>query len=257
MFPLYYSEFSVFNYHQIPAGYYYQVMKTGAAAQRFWHREKFMAVARTIKDGSRVLDFGCGPGSFLDVLGENFPKLTAVGVDQATNQIEFASQNIAPKHGPDRIRFQALAESDPGLPFEDGAFDQVTIIEVVEHIHPYYTNAILREALRVLKPTGKLVVTSPNYRSLWPLIEKILEKLSPVKYHDQHINKLTPNSALKIVESAGFKVDSVKTIFIIAPFLSGISEKLARWFYALEKRFFPRLGSLLILEARPLFRAKS
>ena len=55
---------SVYNYDEIPAGYYFEAMVKGKPAQRFWHQKKFEAVAARIQDGERVLDFGCGPGSF-------------------------------------------------------------------------------------------------------------------------------------------------------------------------------------------------
>lgn len=248
MLPLHRTQLSVFNYEEIPAGYYHGVMRSGHPVQKFWHQKKFQNVAIHLPPSARVLDLGCGPGSFLDVAAENRPDIHGVGIDIASRQIEFARQNVENRHA-GRIEFLQLRGGEDALPFEDASFDVVTSIEVIEHIHPFLAMRMLAEARRILKPGGKLVVTTPNYRSLWPLIEWMLEKLSPVKYHEQHINKYTPNSLLKFLECAGYRVGRVSTIFMIAPFLASLSWKFAETVYKTENSSDLLLGSLLIAEA--------
>ena len=50
------------------------------------------------------------------------------------------------------------------LPFADASFDLVTCTEVIEHLEHY--RQTLREMHRVLKPAGRLVVTTPNILNL-------------------------------------------------------------------------------------------
>ena len=50
------------------------------------------------------------------------------------------------------------------LPFSDASFDLVTCTEVIEHLEHY--RETLREMYRVLKPAGRLVVTTPNILNL-------------------------------------------------------------------------------------------
>lgn len=252
MLPIHRAKFSVFNYDDIPAGYYHQVMLSGHPVQKFWHRVKFENISAMIEEGSKVLDLGCGPGSFLSILAVEKKDIDATGVDVAAKQIEFATREIASADPKGRLKFVRLEDADMRLPFPDASFDVVTSIEVIEHIHPYFSLKLIEEAKRVLKPDGKIIVTTPNYRSFWPFIEKILEFLSPVKYHDQHINKYTPNSLSKFLESGGLEVGDVKSIFILAPFLAVISRRFARFIHALEKHSRLRLGSLLIAEAKKL-----
>jgi ubiquinone/menaquinone biosynthesis C-methylase UbiE len=252
MLPVHSSKYSVFNYEEIPAGYYYHAMQTGTSPQRFWHQKKFLAVAEHLQGANRVLDFGCGPGSFLSILAERFPTMEAIGVDQASRQIRFARDTISPRYTEGRIRFVETPPGGEQLPFPDESFDAITCIEVVEHIHPYYVNCILRDLARLLKPGGRLIMTTPNYRSLWPLIEFALERMSPVKYHDQHINKLTPNAAAKVLESAGFRLQQVETLFVLSPFFAGISWRAAELMLAAERAFAGYAGNLLIMEATKL-----
>lgn len=251
MLPVHRTKNSVFNYTEIPAGYYYDVMLSGHAVQIFWHQEKFREVANILKTAGarKVLDFGCGPGSFLSILANEVPGIDAVGVDIASPQIEFAAKNIAAKH-PGNIRFQLLDAER--LPYPDGSFDAVTCIEVIEHIHPFLAAKILAEARRVLKPDGVFVLTTPNYRSLWPLIEWALEKASPVKYHDQHISKFTPNSLVKFLEACGFEATGINSIFVFAPFVNAVSKTLAKILHGWEVKLRPLVGSLLIVRAKPI-----
>lgn len=250
MLPLHRTQVSVFNYEEIPAGYYYEVMRGGHPIQRFWHQKKFLDVALDLPQSGRILDLGCSAGSFLDMMAESRPDLTGIGVDIASRQIDYARLNVESKHQ-GRIKFVQVDEREPQLPFESQSFDAVTCIEVIEHIHPYLALRMLADARRLLKPGGKLIVTTPNYRSAWPLIEWLLEKASPVKYHDQHINKYTPNSLIKFLECGGYKIGGVRTIFMAAPFLAGLSWKLAENVHQMEKSSGLRLGSLLVVEAQP------
>lgn len=251
MLPLYKTPTHVFNYDEIPPGYYYEKMLNGSPSQRFWHQHKFLKVAEKIKDGERVLDLGCGPGSFISILARSHPQVSVVGLDIASSQIEFARKFIEPQFG-NRVSFKCYEPQSFDLPFESNQFDVVTSIEVIEHVHPYLAYRILQDAKRVLKANGKILLTTPNYRSFWPLLEWILEKVSPVKYHSQHINKFTPNSLVKFIESMGLELVSLETLFIISPFLAGIQPKIAKFILNLERKIRGRFGSLLISESKIL-----
>lgn len=238
---------SVFNYDEIPPGYYFDVLQKGSAVRRFWHREKFAAVIRHLKPDARILDVGCGPGSFLFMAKKTLPGLHCEGVDISSIQIDFAKTQVGP-NTPGLV-FRVIDSEH--LPYEDASFDFVTTIEVLEHLHPYDAMKTAYEVRRVLKPNGEWLLTTPNYRSLWPLIEVGLNTVSPVKYHDQHISKFVPNSLVKFVEAGGFEVISLQTIFFLAPFFAVISESLAGWMMGIEKKL--RLpGALLLLRCRPL-----
>jgi 2-polyprenyl-3-methyl-5-hydroxy-6-metoxy-1,4-benzoquinol methylase len=252
MLPIHKTLKTRFDYDEIPPGYYYRVMLEGPQIQRFWHRKKFEAVAQRIPAGASVIDFGCSAGSFLMVLGQLNPSVRAVGVDIGSSQIEFARAEVEPQFPDGRVRFVVLPDTSGKLPFDDASVDVVTSIEVIEHVHPAIVHRFLAEARRVLKPGGRLLLTTPNYRSMWPLIEIALQRVSKVRYEHQHINKFTPNSAVKAVEAAGFEVQDVSTLFVLAPFLAAASPKLAQAAHQLEVASKARVGSILLIDAKPL-----
>jgi len=55
------------------------------------------------------------------------------------------------------------------LPFADASFDAAILSEVLEHVGHENKVAVIDEALRVLRPGGRLVVTSPHRGPIWRL----------------------------------------------------------------------------------------
>ena len=106
-----------------------------------------------------ILDVGCGTGAMLTYLAR-YGKV--VGIDADAAAISFCRQRgLQNVQQYDGMRF----------PFEDGRFDLVTMFDVLEHIED--DNLALREILRVLKPTGTLMLTVPAYPILWGAQDEI------------------------------------------------------------------------------------
>jgi len=77
---------------------------------------------------------------------------------------EVVSIDLHPEHFvADGLRCD-FAELTAPLPFEGETFDAVLAVEVAEHLENPWS--FLREGLRVLRPHGKLVFTSPNVGNL-------------------------------------------------------------------------------------------
>src|SRR5882724_8047249 len=97
-----------------------------------------------------LLDVPSGPGYFAQTAGQNGFKAVAAEIDNALHVlpgVEYVKANMGEQ-----------------LPFADRYFDYVVSIEGIEHTENPFR--FLRECARVLKPTGKLFLTTPNVSSL-------------------------------------------------------------------------------------------
>jgi ubiquinone/menaquinone biosynthesis C-methylase UbiE len=98
------------------------------------------------------LDFGCCTGVFLNSLKDKQIR-RLVGVDVCEGAVK-KGQCLFPDLEIIKIREAA------GLPFDDGTFNSVTILDVLEHV--YEQTQLLAELNRVLKDGGEMIVTVPG-----------------------------------------------------------------------------------------------
>jgi len=94
----------------------------------------------------RILDLGTGTGIGARIVAERFPEAEVVGVDLAAEMVAEA-RRVTPPELLDRVRYQTADAAR--LPFEDGAFDLVTL----ENMIPFFG-----ELARVVVPGGTVVV---------------------------------------------------------------------------------------------------
>lgn len=231
-----------FDYESIATGYYDDVYHRGRGIQSKWHHLKFLRVSQELQAGARHLDIGCGPGTFIGQLPNSVQSL---GVDLAAPQVAYATN----RYGSDTKAFKVVPAS--GLPFEAESFDAVTSVELLEHLSADEGHQHLEEVLRVLKPGGQLTLTTPNYRSLYPLLEMIVNRVGEVSYADQHITHYHPAMLRGLLSDCGFLEVAVSAYMFAAPFLAplgwGFADRVAAW----EPRLLTdRLGFLLFATAR-------
>lgn len=98
----------------------------------------------------RVLDIGCGTGTFAVLLKKRFPKVEVIGLDPDQKALARASGK-AEKAGVS-IRFdQGFADE---LQYESGSFGVVFSSFMFHHLESKDREKTLREVRRVLKPSG-------------------------------------------------------------------------------------------------------
>lgn len=97
-----------------------------------------------------LLDIGCGTGALLSQLAARYPDSTFFGLDASSEMLDIARCRL-----PSAIDLrQGWAEE---LPYCDGSFDTVVSCNMFHYIrHP---DAALDEMIRVLRPSGTLVIT--------------------------------------------------------------------------------------------------
>ena len=107
-------------------------------------------LAKKYLRGKSVLDVGCGKGRGLYLLkGFNI-----VGVDPNKNDL-----NIAKK---ENLNAKFIYGFVPPIKFPDNSFDNIVCVGVIQHINSKKIPFLIKEFYRVLKPNGKLILTTPN-----------------------------------------------------------------------------------------------
>lgn len=236
------TTFRLDHYLEIEPGYYDKVYRRGRGVQWFWHHHRLRLVESKVPaDCKRLLDLGCGPGTFLGNLKR--PVESALGLDLAEPQIAYAREHYA-RPG---FEFRVADVRDAAL--EQG-FDTAVSIEVIEHLPPAEVGGFLRDAYAVLRPGGHLILTTPNAKSLWPLLEWLVSQVGPVDYRQQHLGLFDRKSLVRAVTEAGFEPVLAETFFVAAPFVAPLSGSFAAGLLGLERRFLPALGAELLLVAR-------
>ena len=228
---------------RIPPGFYDKIYQQRSGVRFCWHDLKFRAVAAHLGRPGRLLDVGCGPGTFI---GNYLDGIDALGIDLSASQIGYATQT----YGNARHRFSA--RSLAGIVEAGARFDAITMIELIEHLPPEDATRLLTDARQLLTPDGVLVVTTPNYRSLWPIIELGVNALSPVSYIEQHINKYRRGLLAAHLSAAGYRDVSVRTVVGLAPFGAALGLGTANALNAIESGVrHLGAGNLLLATARP------
>ena len=96
-----------------------------------------------------------------------------------------------------------LVEPDEPLPFADNVFDLVTCIETLEHVRD--VQLALSEIRRVLRPAGRLALTTPASARWRVLFRGVEHPFSP------HIRSFTRRSLRTTLEAMGFQVLELET----------------------------------------------
>lgn len=110
---------------------------------------KFTRTLRPARPGARVLDIGCG-------VGQVVAHLTREGFE--AHGVDVAEANIARAA---RVSPLCVLYDGGRLPYPDNHFATVGALNVLEHVQD--PEAFIAEAVRVVEPGGRIVLSSPNF----------------------------------------------------------------------------------------------
>lgn len=147
-----------------------------------------------------VLDVGCGTGPVIELLAKKYPEKHFVGLDITPAMIE-----VVQSKGLSNAEF--LVGDAENLPFGDEDFDAVLCSNSFHH----YPNpgAFLREAYRVLRPSGKLILRdyTSNDVVVW-LMNTFEMPLARLAGHGD-VRILKMREYRELVEAAGFAIEKL------------------------------------------------
>lgn len=131
------------------------------------HRRRFETAVELARDfaGRRVLDYGCGDGTFLGlVMAQPFAPALAVGVETHSSTVDDCRRRYRAEP---RLEFVLRSELDRAA--HQGRYDAVFCMEVLEHV--VALEPILQLFQALLAPEGTLIISVPVETGL-PLIVK-------------------------------------------------------------------------------------
>jgi len=163
----------------------------GIPAENYWfrrHEAAYEFVAPLVA-GRTVLEVGCGEGYGTDllartarrVLGIDYDALTAAHARATYPAAWFVRANLA------------------ALPVPSGSVDVLATLQVIEHVWNH--GEFVRECLRVLRPGGLLMVTTPNRLTFSPGLDAPLNPF--------HTKEFTASELSGLIAANGFGIEAV------------------------------------------------
>jgi len=117
---------------------------------------------------TKILDIGTGPGTLPQMLIEKDSSLQIVGIDIDSVMIDEARRRFTHKN----VTYQNQ-KINAALDFPDVQFDVVTFCSVLFLVDDSIKTNLMNEAIRVLKPNGKIIILTPSGRK--SIISSFLE----------------------------------------------------------------------------------
>ncbi|WP_447003947.1 class I SAM-dependent methyltransferase [Saccharothrix isguenensis] len=161
----------------------------GIAAENYWFRRHEAAYLDLVRHctGAVVLEAGCGEGYGAALIAQHAERVIALDYDETT----------AAHVGRAYPELTVLRGNLASLPLRDASVDVVANLQVIEHL--WDQEGFLAECARVLRPGGRLLVTTPNRITFSPGRDTPLNPF--------HTRELAPAELAGLLVDAGLRVE--------------------------------------------------
>lgn len=160
----------------------------GIAEENYWFRRHEVVYARLLDRcaGRDVLEAGSGEGYGADMIAAVARRVVGVDYDDS------AVAHVRARYP----RVEMIQGNLAALPLEDASVDVVVNFQVIEHL--WDQAQFLRECLRVLRPGGELLISTPNRITFSPGRDTPLNPF--------HTRELNAAELTELLVQAGFRV---------------------------------------------------
>jgi 2-polyprenyl-3-methyl-5-hydroxy-6-metoxy-1,4-benzoquinol methylase len=138
------------------------------------HRARFEAALRLIGSQQKLLDYGCGDGTFLSMAASQVS--SGHGADIATDQVKDCQTRFADLQN---IRFSTIAEIADSA--HVGSYDLVTCMEALEHCTDPIVEIVLKDLARLVAADGRVIISVPIEIGPTFLLKLLLRKLAALR----------------------------------------------------------------------------
>jgi SAM-dependent methyltransferase len=178
-------------------------------------------LSKYISDSPMILDYGCGTGLLLARLAEKGYRVA--GSDTSEQSLQ------ATRHRLQKYDNFLGAFTPDALLVEGRQFDAVLAVELVEHLRDDWLDHSLGVLRGLLKPNGRIIVTTPNQERLEDSL-LMCPCCRTVFHRWQHMRAWSQSSLTDYLEQRGFRVlDAFTTDFSVVETAQERWQKLSRW----------------------------
>ena len=192
-----------------------------------------------VKQGEYVLDLGCGTGIYSLELARRGARVA--GVDSSAEMIAEAELKARREKLP--ISFHKAQASS--LPFASQSFDLIVGVTVL--CFAEQPDLILREAHRLLKASGRIVIGELNRRSYWSLLRKAKAIFRESSYRRARF--LSTKDLKQLLGQAGFSVLESESMIFFPPINWSLVLQNYRLFERAGSALFPSRGAFMGIKA--------
>ena len=183
--------------------------------EKVYHLVRIVALKKKLKlinslhsEKKKLLDVGCGTGDFLQTAQQD--NWEVCGIEPNVQAREIANKKTN----------NSVFEIEQLLSFKSNSFDVITLWHVLEHLSNLEEQILIFKKL--LKPTGRLIIAIPNYKSYDAEHYKQFWAAYDVPRHLWHFDK---TSISNLVSKQTMEVVKVKPMWFDAFYVSMLSEK--------------------------------
>jgi ubiquinone/menaquinone biosynthesis C-methylase UbiE len=165
IYPAYYTQE---NFHGIEGGYltreaaitYDPITQYVLPPGENWVRQEILKAIQV--SPRQILDLGCGTGSTTLLLKECYPNAQVTGIDLSPYMLAMANYKAEQKG----LEINWLHRRAEATRLPDNSFDLVTVSLLFHETPPYITQAIIKEAFRLLVAGGQLIILDGSQNTL-------------------------------------------------------------------------------------------